>query len=115
MTELDVTQAKKLLSEERTRIVHQLEELGATESGDLTGEVEFSDAFADAGAATAERTEVLGLVESLKTQLDAVDAALGRIEDGTYGTCASCGRPINPARLEARPSSIYCVDCKAKQ
>lgn len=115
MTTFDLEQARTLLLQERDRLVHQLKELGADESGELTGEVEFGDGFADAGAATAERTEVLGLVDSLKSQLDAVDAALARIEEGTYGTCASCSRPINPARLEARPESIYCVDCKSKQ
>lgn len=114
MTAFDIAAAKAQLEGERERLVHQLEELGATESGDLTGEVQFGDGFADAGAATAERTEVIGLVDSLKTQLDAVDAALERIEDGTYGTCANCGNEIAPARLEARPASIYCLDCKSK-
>lgn len=115
MTTFDPTKAEAALIEERNHLIHQLQELGATESGDLTGEVEFGDGFADAGAATAERTEVLGLVDTLKSQLDAVDAALARIKDGTYGTCVSCGTPINPARLEARPSSIYCVECKTRR
>lgn len=115
MTTYDTDQAHERLQSERARLVHQLEELGATESGDLTGEVEFGDGFADAGAATAERTEVLGLVDTLKSQLDAVDAALARIEAGNYGICATCGQPIDPARLEARPASIHCVDCKSKQ
>lgn len=115
MTTYDLDQARQRLQDERLRLVHQLEELGATESGDLTGEVQFGDGFADAGAATAERTEVLGLVDTLKSQLDSVDEALAKIEEGTYGTCASCGIPISPARLEARPASIYCVDCKSKR
>lgn len=106
---------RELLEAERGRLVHQLSELGANEEGELTGEVQFGDGFADAGAATAERTEVIGLVDTLKVQLDAVDAALGRIANGTYGTCASCGKPIDPARLEARPESIYCVDCKRRK
>jgi RNA polymerase-binding transcription factor DksA len=106
---------RELLEAERGRLLHQLAELGANEEGELTGEVQFGDGFADAGAATAERTEVIGLVDTLKGQLDAVDAALGRIANGTYGTCASCGKPIDPVRLEARPESIYCVDCKRRQ
>lgn len=114
MTTFDIAAAKAELDKERERLVHQLQELGATESGDLTGEVQFGDGFADAGAATAERTEVIGLVDSLKTQLDDVDAALERIADGSYGTCANCGNEIGAARLEARPASIYCLDCKSK-
>lgn len=115
MTTVDITSAKAALDEERARLVHQLEELGATESGDLTGDVDYGDGFADAAAATAERTEVIGLVDTLKVQLDAVDAALGRIAEGVYGTCAECGSDIGAARLEFRPASIYCVDCKSKR
>jgi RNA polymerase-binding protein DksA len=106
--------AEKALRDERANLVHQLEELGAGESGDLRDDVEFGDGFADAAAATAERTEVIGLVESLKTMLDDVDTALGRLADGTYGTCADCGKEIGAERLEFRPESILCVECKAK-
>lgn len=101
------------LQSERDRLVRQLEELGANEDGDLRRDVEFEEGFADAAAATAERTEVIGLVESIKRMLDEVDAALARVADGTYGTCASCGTDIPPARLDFRPESIYCVDCSA--
>ncbi len=101
------------LNEERANLVHQLEELGATEDGSLRDDVDFGDAFADAAAATAERTEVLGLVESVKRMLDDVDAALAQIASGTYGTCVNCGQQISEARLEHRPESVYCVDCKA--
>jgi RNA polymerase-binding protein DksA len=107
--------AEKVLREERANLVHQLQELGAEESGDLRDDVEYGDGFADAAAATAERTEVIGLVESLKTTLDDVDAALARVADGSYGTCAECGKEIGAERLEFRPESILCVSCKAKQ
>lgn len=101
------------LTEERKRLINQLSELGATEDGDLRRDMEFEEGFADAAAATAERTEVIGIVESIKRMLDEVDAALARVADGTYGTCANCGNEIPPARLEFRPESIYCVDCKS--
>ena len=113
MTTFDTNSAKVALTGEREKILHQMTELGVTESGDLTGDVDYGDGFADAAAATAERTEVLVLVESLKSQLNSIDAALDRIEDGTYGTCVSCGKEIPAARLEFRPSSVYCVDCKS--
>jgi DnaK suppressor protein len=112
---IDTARVRHELDEERIRLVHQLDELGATDTGELRGDVDYGDGFADAGAATAERTERLGLAETLKSQLDAVDAALARIESGGYGTCVSCGNPIPPARLEARPSSIRCVDCKSRR
>lgn len=106
--------ARERLTEQRASLLHQLEELGADEDGDLRSDVEFSDGFADAAAATAERTEVIGLVESVKAALDEVDAALAKVDDGTYGLCSNCGKDIGQARLEFRPESILCVDCKAK-
>ncbi|HVR31689.1 MAG TPA: TraR/DksA C4-type zinc finger protein [Acidimicrobiia bacterium] len=112
MTTIDTTSAKLALTEERERIVHQMIELGVTETGELTGDVDYGDGFADAAAATAERTEVLVVVESLKSQLSDIDAALVGIAKGTYGVCVICGKDIPADRLEFRPSSIHCVNCK---
>ena len=111
---LDVAGAEKALRKERDHLVHQLDELGAAESGDLRADLDFGGSFADAAAVTAERTEVLGLVESLKTQLDNVDRALAHIEAGTYGTCDNCGKEIGADRMAFRPASVLCVDCKSK-
>jgi DnaK suppressor protein len=113
--DFDIETARTALVEERAKLVHQLHELGATESGDLRPDLEFGDGFADAGAATAERTEVLGVVEALKEQLEGVDRALAKIAAGTYGICDSCGREIAAARLEARPASVLCVECKSRR
>lgn len=111
---LDMANAERELRKERERLVHQLNELGAAESGDLRSDIDFGGSFADAASVTAERTEVLGLVESLKSQLLDVDAALARIQAGTYGTCANCGAQIHADRLAFRPASILCVECKSK-
>lgn len=113
MTTVDRAQAAATLEAERDRLLHQLAELGADESGDLTGDIDFGDAFADAGAATAERTETLGIVDNLKHQLADVKAALAKIENGTYGICEKCGGEIAVDRLEFRPMSVLCVNCKS--
>lgn len=113
MTTIDRAAASKSLQDERASLIHQLAELGADETGDLTGEIDFGDAFADAGAATAERTETLGIIENLAHQLSDVNAALAHIEAGTYGVCDRCGKDIGEARLEFRPASVLCVDCKS--
>jgi RNA polymerase-binding transcription factor DksA len=113
MSDIDLAKASSALREERDTLIHQLEELGADESGEMTGDVDFGDAFADAGAATAELTETLGLVENLKQQLQDVDAAIGKINGGTYGICVDCGKQIGADRMEFRPNSIRCVSCKA--
>ena len=110
----DVQAAVAALNQERAKLMHQLEELGATPNGELTGDVEFGDGFADAAAATAERSEVIGIVENLTSLLSDVDAALAKAEEGSYGRCEGCGTAISPTRLEFRPTSRYCVDCKAK-
>ena len=107
-------EAEALLREEHASVVHQLDELGVTETGDLRGDVDYGEGFADAAAATAERTEVLGVADSLKRKLDEIDRALARIEEGTYGVCGTCGKEIAAARLEFRPESTLCVECKSK-
>lgn len=111
---LDIAKAERALRKEREQLIHQLTELGAAESGDLRSDIDFGGSFADAASVTAERTEVLGLVDSLKGQLDDVDTALAHIEEGTYGICDNCGGTINEDRLEFRPASILCVNCKSK-
>ena len=109
---IDLKVAASTLQEERAKVVRQMVDLGADESGELTGAVDYGDAFADGGAATAERTEVLGLVETLKHRLDGIDSALAKIDEGTYGTCEVCGQDIGETRIQARPASTHCVDCK---
>lgn len=111
---LDIATADKTLREERENLVHQLDELGAAESGDLKADLDFGESFADAAAVTAERTEVLGVVDSLKHQLDDVDTALAHIAAGTYGTCDNCGKEIGADRMKFRPASVLCVDCKSQ-
>jgi DnaK suppressor protein len=111
---MNLESARARLEEARARLVRQLGELGSEETGELRPDMVFGDGFADAGAATAERTEVLGLVDTLKSQLDGVDVALNRINQGKYGICSNCGKPIDPARMEARPESVICVSCKNK-
>jgi RNA polymerase-binding protein DksA len=112
MTTFDTATAERVLREQREHLVHQLAELGAAEDGDLSADIDFGGSFADAAAVTAERTEVLGVVESLRSQVVNIDRALAHIAAGTYGTCERCGRDIAHARLEARPESVLCIDCK---
>lgn len=111
---VDIAKAKQALEAERANLIHQLGELGAAESGDLDVDLDFGGSFADAASVTAERTEVLGVVDSLKRQLEEIDLALAQIEAGNYGVCLDCGKPIDPARLEVRPMSVRCVDCITK-
>lgn len=52
------------------------------------------------------------LEENASQLVQEIDAALGRMDAGTYGTCARCGRPIPEERLDAVPYATLCVECK---
>jgi len=58
-----------------------------------------------------ERSQVSALMRQSQAHLAEVDAALARVDDGTYGVCERCGRPIPGGRLEARPTARTCVVC----
>ena len=111
---MSIVAPETILHEEREKLLRQLGELGATEAGELRSDVDHGDGFADAAAATAERTEVLGVAKSLAAMLGEVDMALAQVKDGTYGICSECGVKIGDDRLEFRPWSTRCVSCKVK-
>ena len=58
-----------------------------------------------------ERSQVETLARRLRGHLVELDAALARVEAGSYGTCQVCGRAIPDARLDARPAALTCVGC----
>jgi len=98
---------RSLLEGERQSLVHQLNELGFGGEGRLN----FDSNFADSSQVTAERGEVEALGAQLQEALHSVEAALQKLDNGTYGICERCGKPIAEARLEAKPASAFCIDC----
>lgn len=72
------------------------------------------DNQADDATEVFEREKDLGLEQTLREHLRQVAHALAKTENGTYGTCESCGKPIARARLDALPEATLCIDCKAK-
>jgi len=75
-----------------------------------------ADADHDPEGATIafERSRVGALVRQAHQQLMEIDAAIGRVDAGTYGVYNACGGPIGEARLEARPSALACIRCPAQ-
>ena len=67
---------------------------------------------AAAASQVFEQQRDLALRDRAVQHLAQVDAALGRLEDGTFGRCVRCGRAIAPARLEALPWAAHCIDCQ---
>lgn len=92
------------LEEEREHLRGQLQDLGA---------VTYDENFADSGQVAAEQGENRALVNQLEETLAEVEGALRKLDEGTYGTCEACGKPISEARLEAMPSTKHCIDCAA--
>jgi RNA polymerase-binding transcription factor DksA len=100
----------ELLEHERSDLRAQLAELGFGDAGGLT----YDSNFADSSQVTAERGEAEALAGSLREQLAEVEGAIERLAHGTYGLCAGCGQPINPARLEAMPAARLCMSCASR-
>jgi DnaK suppressor protein len=89
---------------------HLVEELG--QAIQAPGQMTYGS---QAAAATQvfEQQRDLALRDRAAQQLELVDAALARLDDGTFGTCLRCGKAIAPARLEALPWAAHCIDCQA--
>jgi RNA polymerase-binding protein DksA len=96
------------LTAERDRVYDQLKELGVERTS-------YDEGFADSGQVTAERGEVEALVGTLRETLTDIDAALAKFDNGTYGICESCGKPISEARLEAMPAARLCITCASQR
>lgn len=99
-----------LLEAERADLRAQLAELGFGEEGGL----KYDSNFADTSQVTAERGEAETLAGQLQDALDEVEAAIARLEKGTYGRCERCGQPIAADRLEAKPAARRCIACASK-
>jgi RNA polymerase-binding transcription factor DksA len=99
---------------ERAAVLGQIEALTREFEGvvDASRSSNADDEHDPEGATIAfERQQVVALLEQARSRLADVDAALARREAGGYGVCESCGRPIAPERLAARPAARTCIDC----
>ncbi len=110
MPEATQSVVRAQLEEERDRLQAKLAEMGFGDIGALT----FDDGFADSSQVTAERSEIEAVAASLSESLHETEAALMKMDDGTYGQCESCGGAIGEARLEAMPSARLCMACASQ-
>jgi RNA polymerase-binding transcription factor DksA len=69
---------------------------------------------ADIGTETFNRERDLSILEHIDAELSDVEHALRRLEDGSYGVCEACGRPIGDDRLEAVPAARFCLQDQAR-
>ena len=115
MSTLDTETFRRILLDERKRVVDAIDYLHYENPGSIAYESEempLDNHLAETATATLDREIDYTLEENASHVLRAIDAALKRIDDGTFGTCERCGRPISEARLEARPWATLCIDCK---
>ena len=120
MSAVDVDEFRRLLGEERARVVSAIENIHHENSGSLgdeTGELSIGvdQHPADVASETHDREVEYTLEENSEHVLAAIDAALRRADEGTYGTCERCGNPIGEERLRARPWATLCIDCQRRQ
>jgi RNA polymerase-binding protein DksA len=104
----DPVRARESLLAERGRL---MAELG--EPIENPGQMTYGSQAA-AASQVFEQQRDLALRDRSRIDLSRVEAALRALDDGTYGTCTSCGKPIDPERLEAIPWVPMCIDCARK-
>ena len=103
---------KKKLEDQRVQL---LVEAGETISVGLKPEKENYADLGDQASAESDRNLLLRLRGREQKLLKKIDEALKRIEDGTFGICEVCGEKIGVKRLQARPVTTLCIDCKTVQ
>ena len=113
LTKKEITDLRVRLEEERIQLDAQLttieEDSFASTQSDSSGDVGLDDEPADAGTATFEREKDLSIENNVRDLLHKIDRALKRIDDGTYGICDICGKPIEKARVKALPYVDLCI------
>ena len=119
MSAIDTDHFRELLLEERKRVVAAIQNLHDDHPGtisDETGEdAVYDNHLADTATETYDRELDYTLEENSQHVLAEIDAALKRIEDGTYGICTNRGEQIPLERLEARPYATLCIDCQRER
>ena len=106
MPEQTGSDARERLLAERARLLDGLAE-GIVAPDQMT-----YGSQAAAASQVFEQQRDLALRDRNQVHLEAVEAALARLDAGTFGTCVRCGRPIAPDRLDALPWAAHCIDCQ---
>ncbi len=117
MSPIDTDRFKSQLEEQRAHVVAAIEYLHSENPGsmeDETGEMPSDNHLGEMATITLDREVDYTLEENSEHVLAEIDAALERIEAGTFGKCESCGKEIPEERLEALPYATQCIDCRRK-
>ena len=116
MTSIDTTEFRARLEDERRRITDAIEYLASENPGNMQDELGelggwgVDNHLGDMATVTFDRELDEGLGEGAQQTLQQIERALARLDDGTYGTCERCGKPIGVERLRALPWATLCID-----
>ena len=113
MTTIETDRFRDALLEEKQRVEAAIQNLQEENSGNLAEEAgeEMAHDLADTATETYDRELDHTLEENSEHVLEEIEAALKRIDDGTYGICTNRGEQISAERLEALPWATLCIDC----
>ena len=119
MSAVDTEHFRGILEEERQRVMDAINYLHEETPGSLEDETEeivgnSDNHLGDTASATLDREIDYSLEENSEQVLRAIDGALRRIDEGTFGVCETCGQAISEERLEAIPYATQCIDCRRK-
>jgi DnaK suppressor protein len=108
------------LNSDREQALSQIAELdrefAAIVASAADGSAGSDDEHDPEGATVAfERQHIAALLAQARAHVDAIDAALRKVDSGVYEICNTCGGPIGAERLAARPAALTCIDCAAKR
>jgi RNA polymerase-binding transcription factor len=111
---LDTAAARKRLEEVRDELDRSVAVLdGAHQQHPLVAD--YPQDPADAGTNLAETDRAEAVLAAAKARRLLVLAAIGRLESGSYGLCADCGKPVPEGRLEVKPEADRCMACQTKR
>jgi len=118
MDEKEIKKFRDWLLKDKKRLESELRDVESTMDQSQSEWMEdemYQNHLADIGTETYMRESDLSLARNIKDLLARIDAALKRIDDGTFGICVVCGRPIEKERLEALPYVDLCIEDKKKE
>ena len=120
MKKVELKKYKRLLEEKKKAMIDEMKETMkshiSTTIKDSTGDLSsYSYHMADQGTDAMERELAFMFASKSGRLVYHIDEALRRIEEGTYGLCERCNKPISTARLQAVPHARMCIECKSAE